>query len=235
MQKQDHRTRVAAERRERMRRRLFESALHVVARKGPSATSIDDVIQAAEVSRGTFYKYFDAPDTLFDALALEVVNEIIRMAEPGVVRTEDPAQRVAAGMRLTIQLARRNPQVGGFLVRIGWPEMRKGEVLLDFLQRDLRLGMRQGRFLAMPMRLAVNVVSMTVLGAVHAILEMRSPGTYAEQAVESALRALGVESKEAVRLATLPLPPAQPLEGGLLAAAGTAKTPRRARAAGATR
>jgi len=216
MQKEDHRTRVAAERRERMRRRLFESAIQLVAKKGPAATSIDDVIQAAEVSRGTFYKYFDAPDTLFDALALELVNDIIRMAEPAVVRFDDPAHRVSTGMRLTIRLAMTNREVAGFLVRLGWPEMRGGRVLLDFVERDLEQGMRQQRFVAMPMRLATNIVSMTVLGSVHAMLSMRSPKDFAEQAVASALRALGVEGKDAVRIATMELPVPKPLESGLL-------------------
>lgn len=235
MQKQDHRTRVGAQRRERMRRRLFESALQVVAKKGPAATSIDDVIQAAEVSRGTFYKYFDAADTLFDALALEVADEIVRMAEPAVVDIADPAQRVAVGMRLTIHLARSNPQVGGFLVRLGWPEMRRGGSLLDPLQRDLRQGIRKGSFASMPMRLAINIVSMTVLGTVHAVLEMRAPGAFAEQAVESALRALGVDRKEALRLATLELPSAQPVEGGLLGADSAARAIRRPRKTAAAR
>ncbi|WP_431121819.1 TetR/AcrR family transcriptional regulator [Variovorax paradoxus] len=227
MQKEDHRTRVAAERRDRMRRRLFESAIQLVARKGPAATSIDDVIQAAEVSRGTFYKYFDAPDTLFDALALEVMNDIIRMAEAVVVHFEDPAHRVSTGMRLAIRLAMANREVAGFLVRLGWPEMRGGRVLLDFVKRDLELGMRHHRFADMPMRLATNIVSMTVLGSVHAMLPTRSPKDFTEQAVASALRALGVEGKDAVRIATLELPVPEPLEGGLLAPWTTARAVRR--------
>ena len=216
MQKQDHRTRVAAERRDRMRRRLFESAMQLVARNGPAATSIDDVIQAAEVSRGTFYKYFDAPDALFDALALEVANEIIRMAEPVVRPIEDPAERVATGMRLTLQVALSNPEVAGFLVRLGWPDLRSGDVLLDYLQRDLTKGMREGRFMQLPMRLALNIVMMTVLGSIHAMLPLRSRKGFAEQAVASALRALGMDNDEALRLATLELPPPQPAEGGLI-------------------
>ena len=52
MEKQDHRTRVAAERRERMRRRLFGSALQLVAKQGPAATSVDQVIQAAVGGQG---------------------------------------------------------------------------------------------------------------------------------------------------------------------------------------
>jgi AcrR family transcriptional regulator len=216
MQKEDHRTRVAAERRERMRRRLFESAMQLVAEKGPAATSIDDVIQAAEVSRGTFYKYFDAPDALFDALALEVVNEIIRMAEPVVLDIEDPAERVATGMRLILQVALSNPQVAGFLVRLGWPKLRSGDVLLDYLRRDLARGMRKGRFMELPIHLALNIVVMTVLGSIHAMLGMRSRKGFAEQAVASAMRGLGLEKKEALRLASLPLPAAQPVERGIM-------------------
>ena len=226
--KEDHRTRVAAERRERMRRRLFESALQLAAEKGPAATSIDDVIQAAEVSRGTFYKYFDAPDALFDALALEVANEIIRMAEPAVSPIADPAQKVATGMRLVIQLAMGRREVAAFLVRLGWPGVRNGQVLLDFVQRDLEKGMKQRRFMPLPVPLALNIVSMTVLGSVHAMLGMRSPRDFAEQAVASALRALGVEAKEALKLATRDLPAPQPVVQGLIESGSAARAVRRA-------
>lgn len=51
MENQDHRTRVAAQRRERMRSRLLSSTLELIAAQGPSSTSIDDVIAAAGVGR----------------------------------------------------------------------------------------------------------------------------------------------------------------------------------------
>jgi AcrR family transcriptional regulator len=44
-----------------MRARLLASAMQLVAEKGAAATSIDDVIGAADVSRGTFYKYSPRP------------------------------------------------------------------------------------------------------------------------------------------------------------------------------
>jgi AcrR family transcriptional regulator len=218
MEKPDHRTRVAAERRERMRRRLFGSALQLVAKQGPAATSIDQVIQAAEVSRGTFYKYFESPEALFDELSLELANEMIRMAEPEVARIEDPAQRVATGMRLVIQMAISSKEVAGFLVRLGWPDVSGRPVLVEFVQRDLEEGMRKGRFSQMPVRLAVNIVSMTVIGAVHLMLAPRQPRDLAAQAVASALRALGMSQKEATRLAAAELPAPGPVDGGLLRA-----------------
>ena len=51
--REDHRTRVAAEKRARMRRKLVESALLVFAEKGVDASVIEDVIAVAGVSRGT--------------------------------------------------------------------------------------------------------------------------------------------------------------------------------------
>src|SRR6185369_14516799 len=97
---QDHRPRVAAERRERMRSRLLSSALQLIAEQGPAATSIDDVIAAAEVSRGTFYKYFPSPEALVQELALEVAKDLVYLADPVVQEREDPAERVACGIRL---------------------------------------------------------------------------------------------------------------------------------------
>jgi len=216
MVKEDHRTRVAAERRDRMRRRLFASAIQLVAKQGTATTSIDDVIRTADVSRGTFYKYFDAVDTLFDQLALVVLNEIIETVEPGVIQFEHPAERMATGMRMVVQLVLANRQIAGFLVRMGWPETRGGEVLMDLPRRDLEEGFRRGKFVAMPMELALNIVSMTVLGSVHALLAPRVPAGFVDQAVASALRALGVQHKDAVRIASMPLPAATPVEGGLL-------------------
>lgn len=66
------------------------------------------------------------------------------------------------------------------------------------------------------MNLALNIVSMTVLGSVHAMLAPRAPRDFPEKAVTSALRALGVANKEAERIATRELPAPAAFEGGML-------------------
>ena len=73
----DHRPRVAAERRTRMRRKLVESALFVFAEKGVDASVIEDVIAAAGVSRGTFYNYFRTNGELLAAAIDELGNEVV--------------------------------------------------------------------------------------------------------------------------------------------------------------
>jgi AcrR family transcriptional regulator len=207
---------VAAERRERMRSRLLASAMRLVAQKGPAATSIDDVISAAEVSRGTFYKYFPSPDALVRELAIAIANELIGMAEPVVQSYDDPAERVASGMRLVARLAIDHPLAATFLVRLGWPEAQGPNLLLDFVKRDLSAGIRQGRFTPMPIGLALNIVSGAVLGATHCMLDPECESDFAEQSAAAALRGLGLDAKSAERIAHSPLKPVEILPEGLL-------------------
>lgn len=199
-----------------MRARLLASAMGLIAEKGPAATSIDDVISAAEVSRGTFYKYFPSPDVLVQELAIEVANELIRMADPVVQSYDDPAERVSTGLRLVARLAIDHPLAATFLVRLGWPDARSPNMLLDFVKRDLAEGIRQGRFMRMPIALALNIVTGAGLGATHRMLEPGCESDFAEQSAAAALRGLGVDAKSAERIAYRPLKPVEVLPEGLL-------------------
>jgi AcrR family transcriptional regulator len=225
MQTQDHRQRVAAERRERMRARLLASAMRLIAKKGPAATSIDDVISAAGVSRGTFYKYFPSPDTLVRELAIEIANELIGMAEPVVLSYADPAERVSIGMRLVARLAIDHPLAATFLVRLGWPDARGPNILLDHVKRDLMDGIRQDRFTRMPIALALNIVTGAVIGATHSMLEPGCESDFAEQTAAAALRGLGLDAKSAERIANSPLRAVAVLAEGLLSRTAEARAP----------
>jgi TetR/AcrR family transcriptional regulator, ethionamide resistance regulator len=198
----DHRPRVAAERRERMRLRLLSTAVRIGAEKGPAAMTIDDVVVGAEVSRGSFYKYFPSTDALLREVATQIANELIRMAEPVVQGFDDPAERVASGIRLVARTAIDHPAVAAFLVRLGWPDARGPDVLTDFVRRDLSAGIRQRRFTRMPIALALNITTGAVLGAAHCMLHDDCEADFAEQTAAAALRALGIEPAEAKSLST---------------------------------
>jgi TetR/AcrR family transcriptional regulator, ethionamide resistance regulator len=213
----DHRPRVAAERRERMRLRLLSTAVRISAEKGPAAMSIDDVVAGAEVSRGSFYKYFASTDALVQEVATQIANELIRMAEPVVLGFDDPAERVACGIRLVSRTAIDHPVVAAFMVRLGWPDVRGPGIVLDFLRRDLSAGIRQRRFARMPITLALNIVSGAVLGAAHCMLAPDCERDFAEQSAAAALRALGVDADEARQIATRRLRAVGPPATGLFA------------------
>jgi len=213
----DHRPRVAAERRERMRLRLLSAAIRISAEKGPAAMTIDDVVAGAEVARGSFYKYFPTVDALVRDVATQIANELILMAEPVVVDFDDPAERVSCGIRLVARTAIDHPVVAAFLVRLGWPDVRGPGILLDFVRRDLSTGIRQRRFARMPVTLALNIVNGAVLGAAHCMLAPDCERDFAEQSAAAALRALGVDADEAKQISTRRLRAVVPPATGLFA------------------
>jgi AcrR family transcriptional regulator len=200
-----------------MRLRLLSTAIRISAEKGPAAMTIDDVVVGAEVSRGSFYKYFPSVEALVAEVAMQIANELIRMAEPVVVDFQDPAERVAAGIRLVSRTAIDHPVVAAFIVRLGWPDVRGPGMLLDFVRRDLSAGIRQRRFARMPITLALNIVSGAVLGAAHCMLAPDCERDFAEQSAAAALRALGVDADEAKRISTRRLRAVVPRTTGLFA------------------
>lgn len=214
---QDHRPRVAAERRERMRARLIEGAMNLVAQNGPTATSIDDVISEAQVSRGTFYKYFDAPASLVQAVAKELSNEILRLIDPLVRQSEDPVERMAVGMRLALRLARQHPILGGFIARLGWPNLPQDQLMFEYVPRDLELGMRQGKFVRMDMRAAMNLTGGILIGGVHTLQSGDAPEDFPEQAAATVLMGLGVDRATAKKVAYAELKPLKIDGDGLIA------------------
>ncbi len=203
----NHRTLFAAERRHRMRVRLMQSALQLMAIHGPTQISIDDVINHAEVSRGTFYKYFNAPADLVVALAIEVSNEMIRVLDPMVIEFDDPAERLAAGMRLMLRFVRSYPVLGSFVTRLGWPHLNHDEhMFYTFALRDIKLGMRTGKFDRMHLDVASNILAGSMIGAIHTVSTGSAPSNYPEQVAAGVLKGLGVSQQEAQRIATIRLP-----------------------------
>ena len=215
----NHRTRVAAERRERTRARLLESALYVFSRKGPQAV-IDDVIAHAGMARGSFYNYFRTNEELLAALASELNDELIRAIDPLVQRLADPAERIACGARMQLHAITRFPHLGAFIARLPFPTANSSLLGLRFLRRDIAQGIAAGRFHPIGPRVAIDLVAGVVLSAAYALACESLPGDYPEQSVCQMLQGLGVDGTEAQRIVALPLPPMNLPDSAILLRAG---------------
>ena len=56
-------------RRADIRERLFQSALHLFAQKGFAETTVEDITEAADVGKGTFFNYFPSKDHILLAFS----------------------------------------------------------------------------------------------------------------------------------------------------------------------
>jgi AcrR family transcriptional regulator len=216
---EDHRTRVAAERRGRMYNRLVESALLVFGQRGLDATIVDELIRTAGVSRGTFYNYFRTNEDVLIAVSVAVSNEMLRVVDPIAHAEADPAARVAVGMRLVVHLAEEFPALGAFLSRGSFRVLAGNGLINDYLPRDLREGGDCGRFHIDDIDAAFDLIVGSTLAALHRVQSAPLPADHAAQSASMVLRALGLSPDEANSIAHRPLPKLELAPDSLLARA----------------
>jgi AcrR family transcriptional regulator len=71
----------ASGRRESRKGALVDAAFRVFMDKGVAASSVDDIVEAAGVAKGTFYLYFRTKDDAVNAVAERVVDSVVRVFE----------------------------------------------------------------------------------------------------------------------------------------------------------
>ncbi len=84
-------------RREVRRQELVEAAATAFSAKGVSATSVDDIVRAAGVAKGTFYLYFATKDDVVNAVAASMVEGVAdRIETLASDLTRSPVERLLA-------------------------------------------------------------------------------------------------------------------------------------------
>lgn len=79
------------------RREILDAAVELFARKGYAATSINDILEAVGIAKGTFYYHFAAKDEVMRAVVVQLVEEGIAHARViAADRSLPVAERVLA-------------------------------------------------------------------------------------------------------------------------------------------
>ncbi len=182
----------------RTRAALLVAAREVFAAQGADATTIQDITEAADVAKGSFYNHFESKDAILRAVAQETLADLgralDRLTEP---MRDDPARVLAVCLRHTLRTCVEDPILGWFTLRAG-EVVALGEVgLARYGRRDVRRGIESGRF-----HCDAPAVAMTMIaGGIEALLRSRLEGRLPPEADASfaalALRQLGVPADEA--------------------------------------
>ena len=81
--------------RDERRSDLVNAALGLFSSKGVAATSVDDIVRAAGVAKGTFYLYFETKDDVVGAVAQQMVEGVSdRIEEVATDRARSAVERV---------------------------------------------------------------------------------------------------------------------------------------------
>ena len=192
----DPRTAAAAIRRARMRERLLDAVLDLYQPgQGSGSLVIEDVIRAADVSRGSFYKYFESLDAAVNELGERMTADLIADFRRLFDDVTDPLVRAVGGAVMAMARAWHDPRWGGFTCRVDYVDYFARASMFDLLVRDaLKAARDGGRMQFRSIDVAVDlIVGMTIEARRRLMLRSVEPRAYIDEMVERTFAGLGAE------------------------------------------
>jgi AcrR family transcriptional regulator len=187
--------------------RISAAAARLFVTKGTNQVTISELAQEANVARGTLYRNAGSMDSLFDRIVAELSADLHHRVSASFVGIDDPAARLATGVRLWIRYAHDNPLMGRFAVKFGLNEGALRTWMSGPPLQDVQAGIAAGRYEVAN----VDTVASLVLGATISAMWMVLEGhqTWREAGATTAellLRSLGIDPVEAQHICAKELP-----------------------------
>jgi TetR/AcrR family transcriptional regulator, cholesterol catabolism regulator len=155
-------------RREDTRQKLYEAAVDLIAERGYSATTVDDIALRAGVAKGTVYYNFPSKPALFEELLRHGVGLLTDQFKEAV-RGLPPRDAVAALIRTQLEYIQKYRAFAQLLLSEMWRTNREWQQTLRLLREEaidviagvLEAGVRSGDF---PADLDVRLASSALFG-----------------------------------------------------------------------
>jgi AcrR family transcriptional regulator len=120
-----------------LRERIFRAALDLFAKQGFAETTVEDITNAADVGKGTFFNYFPSKDHILLAFA-EMQLAKLRLAVDEARRTSQPMPQFMRSLAaLMTQEPVRNPDIIRVLLLAFLSNSQVREAMLDLQARVL--------------------------------------------------------------------------------------------------
>ena len=190
------------------RRALIDAAVRLIGDGRGERASIQEITDQADIGFGSFYNHFESKDALFRTAFEEVLERWGQLIDQACAGISDPAEVLAASVRITGRLCWAEPEIAQFLVGAGLDLLDAPFGLAPRARRDIEVGLKTGRFHCASADVALSVLAGSLFGLLR--LRLRDPASVQDTTVdwlaEVSLRMLGVGDAEAARLAALRLP-----------------------------
>lgn len=193
-------------RRVRTRAALLRAGQKLFAARSVDGVSIDDIVAAAQVAKGSFYNHFPDKDALARELSDLARTSVEEMTATLSVGVPDPAERVARALCAFARSAVENPVGVGAMLRLF-----DGASIPDFpmnrgVRADVHAGVTGGRFIGLSVEAGVLLTVGAAQILTARILEMDgrrdAARALAREIVFGMLRGLGLEPASAKAIAS---------------------------------
>ena len=186
------RAEIGREKRARTQAQIVEAGLMLLAERPPEALTVDAIVEAAGVAKGTFYYHFQSIEELVAAVGAKLADSFDELLAPSRLGEPDPIVRMSLAFTKFLEKALDDPLWARLVVRSA--QAPAGLVLgvRENLKADLAEALAQGRLGIQDVELAADIVIGIWLQVTRGSLERRASPELTRQALDAVLRALGV-------------------------------------------
>jgi AcrR family transcriptional regulator len=167
-----------------------EAGLILLADRPPEALTVDAIVEAAGVAKGTFYYHFQSIEPLVAAVGEKLADSFDGLLAPSRLDEADPVERMAFAFTKFLEKAIKDPIWARLVVRSAQVPAALGRIR-ETLEADLAEAVAQGRLAIQDEELAADIVVGIWLQVTRGTLERRAPPDLVRQTLEGVLRALG--------------------------------------------
>ncbi|MEM8935240.1 MAG: TetR/AcrR family transcriptional regulator [Pseudomonadota bacterium] len=188
------------------RARLINAARSVMAKRSVDALTIEEIIQQAQVGKGSFYNHFASKEELFFATMDECIAEIAQEIITIKGKIEDPAEFIAAGIRIYVDRATDDAELARFIVTATASTAILARYSEAVIRQTIEEGVRAKRFTLRNPELFFTLVTTGATATIAGQLEGKFGQTIGSELAASVLQLAGLDSDEATAIANLPIP-----------------------------
>ena len=136
----------AENRKAQTRERLLDAAIVVIGDKGPDASSVEDFVAAADVSRGTFYNYFPTMEDLLRAVRRKLTDALMAVLDAHLPPSIPASSRLATRLHSHFALVSNDPAWGWVVMRLDATRLGRTPAMEESFDRMYRDGVAAGEF-----------------------------------------------------------------------------------------
>jgi AcrR family transcriptional regulator len=199
----EKRVQTGEDRRARTRSSILRASFELLGRPEGRSSRIDEICQAAGVSRATFYNYFSSVEELFRATAFAISHDFNDAVRAVIRRVPGGAIRLAFALRYNLHRVRQDAAWGWAMVNISAGGPIFGEEASRYAVETIEEGLVTEQFAIPNVAIGFDLVMGSALSAMITLLRSEQAEDYPELMVSQILRGLGV-SETLIGKCTLP-------------------------------
>jgi AcrR family transcriptional regulator len=185
------RAEIGREKRARTRAQIVEAGAVLLAERPLEALTVDAVVEAAGVAKGTFYYHFQSMEELAAAVGEKLGESFDELLAPARLGLPDPVARISFGLSRFLEKAIAEPAWARLVVQSAQAPTEFARSVRANLKTDLTDAKAQGRLIVQDVELAADIVMGIWLQVMRGTLQRPVTPDLTHQALDAVLRAIG--------------------------------------------